>query len=233
MKILAVDSSTSSGSVALVDGLRVMAEWNLESVRTHNRRLLKTIDELLEALGWTLEDLDGLAVALGPGSFTGIRIGIGTIKTLAWALDKPYVGIPTLDALAAPLQFAPKPVCPVLDARRKEVYTAFYQPDGSGTCRRMSPYQVLPPDAVVRQVREPTLFCGDGWLLHREFFLRELGHLAVEVGAPYHLVRASFVAELARQRLAQGSGDDPLTSAPIYVRPSEAELSGHPRRGGS
>jgi tRNA threonylcarbamoyladenosine biosynthesis protein TsaB len=233
MKILAVDCSTSSGSVALVDGLKVMAEWNLESVRTHNRRLLRTIDELLEALGWSLEDLDGLAVTLGPGSFTGIRIGISTIKTLAWALDKPYVGIPTLDALAAPLQFAPRPVCPILDARRKEVYTAFFQPDGSGTCQRTSPYQVLPPDAVVGQVREPTLFCGDGWLLHREFFLRELGPLALEVGTPYHLVRASFVAELARQRLAQGPGDDPMASAPIYVRPSEAELTGRPQRGGS
>lgn len=226
MKILAVDTSTSSGSVALVDGLKVMAEWNLESAHTHNRRLLKTVDELLQKLDWSLDDLDGLAVTLGPGSFTGIRIGISTIKTLAWALNKPYVGIPTLDALAAPLQFASLPVCAMLDARRKEIYLAFYQPDGLGVCRRISPYQVAPPQSVVKQVRERTLFCGDGWSLYRDYFLKELGDLAVEPGPPYHLLRAGFVADLARQRLEQGLADDPMTSAPLYVRPSEAELRG-------
>jgi tRNA threonylcarbamoyladenosine biosynthesis protein TsaB len=224
MKILGVDTSTASGSIALVDGPRVMAEWSLESARTHNRRLLASVDGLLEELGWSLDDLDGLAVTLGPGSFTGIRIGISTMKTLAWAAGKPYVGIPTLDALAAPLRFTTLPVCALLDARRQEVYLAHYQPDGQGACRLVSSYQVLPPARVVEQVREPTLFCGDGWLLYREYFLKELGALAIEPGSPYHLVRASFVAELARQRLEQGLHDDPLASAPIYVRPSEAEL---------
>jgi tRNA threonylcarbamoyladenosine biosynthesis protein TsaB len=224
MKILAVDTSTSAGSVAIVDGLRVLAECNLESARTHNRRLLKTVENLLNYLGWTLDDLDGLAVTLGPGSFTGIRIGISTMKTLAWALDKPYVGIPTLDALAAPLHFASFPVCPVLDARKKEVYAAFYHPDGQGLCRRVSPYQVLPPRNLLLQVQTPTLFCGDGWLQYRDTFRKELGDLAMELSGPHHLVRASFVAELARQRFAQGLSDDPVTSVPIYVRPSEAEI---------
>ena len=224
MKILAVDTSTSAGSVAIVDGLRVLAECNLESAHTHNRRLLKTVDDLLNHLGCVLEDLDGLAVTLGPGSFTGIRIGISTMKTLAWALDKPYAGIPTLDALAAPLHFASFPVCPVLDARKKEVYTASYQPDGQGLCRRTSPYQVIEPLKLLARIKVPTLFCGDGWLQYRGTFRKELGDLAMELPGPYHLVRASFVAELAQQRFAQGPGDDPVTSVPIYVRPSEAEL---------
>jgi tRNA threonylcarbamoyladenosine biosynthesis protein TsaB len=232
MKILAVDTSTSSGSIALVDSLKIMAEWSLESAQTHNRRLLGTVDEMLGNLCWSLEDLDALAVTLGPGSFTGIRIGISTIKTLAWALNKPYVGVPTLDALAAPLQFASLPVCAMLDARRKEIYVAFYQPDGLGTCRKISPYQVVPPQSVVEQVRGRTLFCGDGWSLYRDYFLKELGDLAVEPGAPYHLVHAAFVADLARRRLEQGLADDPMTSAPLYVRPSEAELLGTGSRNG-
>ncbi len=224
MKILAVDTSTSSGSVAVVDDLRVLTEWNLESSRTHNRRLLQTIDELLGHLAWTLDDLDGLAVTSGPGSFTGIRIGISTMKTLAWALDKPYAAIPTLDALAAPMGLSSLPVCPVLDARKKEVYAAFYQPDGQGKCSRISPYQVLTPAGLCGQIQTPTVFCGDGWLLYREFLLKELGDLAIELPGPYHLVHAGFVAELARQRFTQGQSDNPMTSVPIYVRASDAEL---------
>jgi tRNA threonylcarbamoyladenosine biosynthesis protein TsaB len=79
---------------------------------------------------------------------------------------------------------------------------------------------------VVKQVRGRTLFCGDGWSLYRDYFLKELGDLAVEPGPPYHLLHAGFVADLARQRLEQGLADDPMTSAPLYVRPSEAELRG-------
>ncbi len=232
MKILAVDTSTSSGSVALIDGLKPIAELSLESAQTHNRRLLKTVDSLLENVGWSLNEVDGLAVTLGPGSFTGIRIGISTMKTLAWALDKPYVGIPTLDALAAPLQFVSMPVCTMLDARRKEVYVAFYQPDGFGACNRVSSYQVLPPAKVLEQVQVPTLFCGDGWLQYQGYFLNELGELAVGLGTPYHLVRASFVADLARRKFEQGLADDPMTSTPIYVRPSEAELRNPPQPSG-
>ena len=224
MKILAVDVSTSSGSVALLDEMELKAEWSLHSARTHNRRLLKTIDLLLHQVNWTVQDVDGFAVTLGPGSFTGIRIGISTVKTLAWVLQKPYVGIPTLDALAAPLGFAALPVCTLLDARKKELYVAFYQPDGNGTCRRSSPYLVKSPEHVLREIQETTLFCGDGWLLHRDWFLSNLGDQAVELPPPFHTIRASFVAGLARQRFLQGAGDDPMSSVPIYVRASEAEL---------
>jgi tRNA threonylcarbamoyladenosine biosynthesis protein TsaB len=224
MKILAVDVSTSSGSVALLDEMELRAEWSLHSTRTHNRRLLKTIDLLLHQVDWTVRDVDGFAVTLGPGSFTGIRIGISTMKTLSWVLRKPYAGISTLDALAAPLGFAALPVCAVLDARRKELYVARYQPDGSGACRRISPYLVTSPEQVLREIRETTLFCGDGWLLHRDWFLSNLGDRAVELPPPFHTIRASSVAELARRKFLQGASDDPMSSVPLYVRPSEAEL---------
>jgi tRNA threonylcarbamoyladenosine biosynthesis protein TsaB len=224
MKILAVDVSTSSGSVALVDEMVLTAEWSLQSARTHNRRLLKTIDLLLQQVNWNVHDVDGFAVTIGPGSFTGTRIGIGTVKTLAWVLQKPYVGIPSLDALAAPLGFAALPVCTLLDARKKELYVAHYRPDGNGTCRRSSPYLVTSPEHVLQKIQETTLFCGDGWLLHRDWFLSRLGNRAVELPPPFHTIRAGSVAQLARQRFLQGALDDPISSVPIYVRPSEAEL---------
>jgi tRNA threonylcarbamoyladenosine biosynthesis protein TsaB len=224
MRILAVDTSTLSGSVALLDDLQVAAEWNLQAAQTHNRRLLKTIDGVLSDVGWTVDMVDGFAVTLGPGSFTGIRIGISTIKTLAWVLGKRYAGIPTLDALAAPVQFAARPVCALIDARRQQVYSAWYEPNGDGQCLRRTPYAVGAPEAVLQGVDGPTLFCGDGWLLYRQRLLAELGSWAIELPAPYHSVRAAFVGSLAYQRFLQGDSDDPVTSNPIYVRPSEAEL---------
>lgn len=224
MKIIAVDTSTLSGSVALLEGDQVVAEWSLQSAQTHNRRLLKSIDFLLQQAGWTLTDADGFAVATGPGSFTGLRIGLSTVKTLAWSLTKPYVGISSLDALAAPLCFAPLPVCPVLDARKKEVYFAFYRSDQRGRQVLQGSYCVSKPDRLIEQIKEPTIFCGDGWLLYRDLLRKGLSELAVELPAPYHMIRAAIVGALAMRKLLAGAAEDPMTSTPLYVRPSEAEL---------
>lgn len=223
-KILAVDTSSSSGSVALVDGSLLVVEWNLQSAKTHNRRLLKTIHMLLSQAGWTMEEVDTVAVTTGPGSFTGLRIGITTMKTLAWACGKRYVGIPTLDVLAAPLSFANTTVCPLMNARKEEVYFAFFVPDGKGNLHRQSPYAVDSPERVVAKIKGPTVFCGDGWRLHGSLFVEALGEWALEAPGPFHVIRASFVAELARRRISDGLSDDALTSAPLYIRPSEAEI---------
>jgi tRNA threonylcarbamoyladenosine biosynthesis protein TsaB len=228
MKILAIDTSTASGSLALLDGERQVAEWTLSSALTHNRRLLICIDRLLGEAGWTVSELDGLASTLGPGSFTGIRIGLTTVKTLAWTLEKRFVGIPTLEALAAPLWLAALPVCALLDARKKELYCAFYRPRGHGRMELMGDFQVLSPQHVMRQVAQPTIFCGDGWLLYGKLFTESLGEtVALGAPSPYHSIRAGFVAELARRRFEEGRDDDPMASLPLYVRPSEAELK-HP-----
>ena len=230
MKILAVDTATASGSIALLDDARLMAEWTLHSAQTHTRRLLKDIDLLLKELGWTLEHLDGFAVTIGPGSFTGLRIGVTTIKTLAWAARKPFVGISSLDALAAPLGYAAQLICPLLAARRNEIYYAFYQPDGKGTVRLLAPFQVESVERIVEKIQGPTLFCGDGWPLCRELFTKKLGDWAVAASGAFQTIRASQVGELARKRLQEQQGEDPMTCVPVYVRASEAELR-HPSRG--
>lgn len=224
MKVIAVDTSTSSGSVALLEGDLVVAEWTLQSAQTHNRRLLKSIDFLLQQAEWTINDADGFAVAAGPGSFTGLRIGLSTVKTLAWSLNKAYIAISSLDALAAPLCFAPLQVCPVLDARKKEVYFAFYKSDQSGRQVLQGSYCVSEPNRLIEHIKEPTILCGDGWLLYRNQLRKDLGELAVEVPAPYHMIRAAAVGALAMRKLLAGKAEDPMTSTPLYVRPSEAEL---------
>jgi tRNA threonylcarbamoyladenosine biosynthesis protein TsaB len=226
-RILAADTSTLSGSIALLEGERIFLEQVLVSSQTHNRRLLKCIDEALGLLGWGYDDLDGFAVTSGPGSFTGLRIGLATMKTLAWASGKPFVAIPSLDVLAAGLASSSLPICPLVDAHKKEVYGCLYHPVPGGEVRPVGPCRALAVETVPSLVREQTLFCGDGWLLYQRPPKDLLGPLAVGAPAPFHLIRAGVLGELARKRIERGDTDDPMTSVPLYVRPSEAELT-HP-----
>mgnify|MGYP000879932375 FL=1 len=227
MRILAADTSTTTGSVALLDGTRLVCEWTLLSAQTHNRRLLQTIDECLHAAGWAIEDVDLFAVTTGPGSFTGLRIGLTTVKTLAWALGKPFVGVPSPDALAAPLGHASRPVYPLIDAHRKEVFWAPYAPDGEGGLHRTGAYSVSPIETVIARMDGPALFCGDGWLTYHDVLEERLGEWAHGDSAVYHCIRAGFVGELAVRQFETGARQDALVSVPLYVRPSEAELK-HP-----
>jgi len=225
MKILAADTSTASGSVCLLDGARVRAEWTVRSEITHNRLLLKTIDRILREAGWSLKEVDGLAVTTGPGSFTGLRIGLTTMKTLAWSLEKPFAGVSSLDALASQLPFARHPVCSMLDARKKEVFLGFYRSDGRGNLIREGNPRVMKPEQVIPCIEEPTIFCGDGWIAHESFFRENLGFKALAASSSHHTLRAAFAAHLAQKRFLAGDLDDPMTSVPVYVRPSEAELN--------
>lgn len=227
MRILAVDTTSSTGSVALLEGPIVRTEWTVTSTATHNRRLLNQIHGLLEQAGWSLSAIDGFGVTLGPGSFTGVRIGLTTVKTLAWASSRPLVGIPSLDALAAPFEFARHPVCPLIDARKGEVYFALYHPDGNGRLCLRGEYAVASPERVARLIKGPTIFCGDGWLLYEDVFRKILGDEIPEAAISRHGIRAAVVGALALRRLARRETDDPITSTPVYVRPSEAEIN-HP-----
>ncbi len=224
MRILAVDTSTISGSLALLDGESIAAEWTLRSALTHNRRLMKAADFLLREAGWELDTLQGMAVTSGPGSFTGLRIGMTTMKVLAWTTGKLYAGIPTLDALSFPLGFSPNPVCAMIDARKGEVYCALYHPDGKGNLRLATSFMAISPGALAEKIKEPVLFCGDGWIIYRNIMKRKLGGLALETPPCFHTIRAASVGELARRRFIRGDSDDPETSSPLYVRPSEAEI---------
>ena len=224
MKILAADTSTSTGAVALLDGIRVKAEWSLDSRVTHNRRLLGIIDRILNESGWNIGDIEGMGVTAGPGSFTGLRIGLTTIKTLAWARSIPFVAIHTLDALAEPLSGSRNPVCALLDARKKEVFAALYDPTGKDGLVRRGEGWVIPPGDLADLIREPTVFCGDGWFAYEKLFRQRLGEKAIEAPAPLHSIRAATVAAMARERILAGTQDDPRAARPFYLRPSDAEL---------
>ena len=131
MRILGVDTSTSCGSLGLIDEDGVIAEYALFREETHSARLVPAIQALLREARININEIDGMAISLGPGSFTGLRVGLSAVKGLALATEKLVVGIPTLDALASNLPFTPYLICPILDARKGEVYTALYK-DGEG-----------------------------------------------------------------------------------------------------
>lgn len=216
MRVLAVDTSTLAGGVALLEGGRLVGEYVLDVSATHSERLMPAIDRVLGDAGWRPIDLEGLAVAIGPGSFTGLRIGVATVKGLALALGIPVAAVPTLDAMAESLPYAALPVCPVLDARKGEVYCSLYRWDG-GRMRREWEYLAIPPAALASRLREPVIVLGDG-------ADRVDSSHARPVPAPCRVPSPATVGWLGHARLVAGDTIAAAGLAPLYLRPSEAEL---------
>lgn len=227
MKLLAVESATLSGGAAILDGDRLLGEITLNIALTHSERLLSAVDRLLADCGLAPGELEGLAVSVGPGSFTGLRVGLATVKGLALALGLPVAPVPTLDALAARLPFAEAAVCPILDARKGEVYLALYRWRGDAMSRE-GDYLALPPELAVAELPAPVILLGDGIDACRPW-LGRLGDEARIAPAAQRLPAASTVAQLGHAVLSAGGGVDPDGLVPLYLRPSEAELKA--RRG--
>ena len=221
--ILALETSGETGGVALYRG-RLLAEVTLSGALTYSRRLLPALDFLLAQSGLELSQIEALAVTVGPGSFTGLRIGLATVKALALILKRPVVGVETLAALAAQVPESPLPVCAVLDARRGELYAALYRMV-NGYPEVLRRPRILSPERLCAEISGPALFVGEGLRVFGEELRRRLGERFRQ--APGHLRegRAAAVAYLAEHRLLSGEVDDPATLTPFYLRPSEAERS--------
>ncbi|AEH44002.1 peptidase M22 glycoprotease [Thermodesulfatator indicus DSM 15286] len=220
--ILAIETASPCGGVAIV-GKELLGEITLASQETHSRRLMLAIDYLLKQLKLDLKDLAAIGIGLGPGSFTGLRIGLATAKGLHLASGLPLIGISTLEALAYSLIISEKPVCALLDARRNQVYTAIYQPKDEGLEEIMPP-ALLTPEKLAKRIKEPTYFVGDGAKVYNALFQEMLGDKFLLAPPNLRHLRAANVAFLARKRYLDGEIDDPFKLLPIYLRPSEAEL---------
>jgi tRNA threonylcarbamoyladenosine biosynthesis protein TsaB len=223
MKILAVDTATKSCSVAVMNEDALLAESTTSHDQTHSRHLLSMIDSVLGKAKLKISQVDGFAVSIGPGSFTGLRIGIASIKGLSYALKKPVVGVSSLEALA----FQCKPnsglICALIDARKQEVYFCRYR-FKNGKLAKESPEQVAYPAEAVRGIREPCVFVGNGAKLYQKFLLSELGALACQAADSRHIIRASTVARLSLRRFKCHESDDVHLLIPQYIRKSDAEL---------
>lgn len=223
-KILAVDSSSMTGSVALCQGETLIAESLLNVRCAHSEKLLGQIDLLITEAGWQLQDLDLLVSVTGPGSFTGLRIGIATVKGLAQVLGKPVVGISSLQMLAMNLPLSPVPICVFMDARKKEVYSQLFNWTSEGPIPQ-NDAQVVPPDQLLRQLDQPVALVGDGVPLYRQQIEDILGGNALLPIASAHQPRASQAAWLAWRALVNDDVGTVAELLPIYIRPSDAELS--------
>ncbi|MFH2123231.1 MAG: tRNA (adenosine(37)-N6)-threonylcarbamoyltransferase complex dimerization subunit type 1 TsaB [Pseudomonadota bacterium] len=226
--ILAIDTAGSCSALALTRGSvvtgQLVASLSLNSSVTHSRRLLTAIDWILRESGTDWQDVDGLAVSLGPGSFTGLRIGMGTAKGLVTATRKPLLGVSTLDALALNCS-GERLICAVLDARKKEVYSCFYRCDLQGIPRPEGAIRVLSPQKLAEEIRQPVLFVGDAVMLYGEYWQETIGSQFASAPRTLHYPCASALGLLAGELLQQDQCLDPATAVPLYVRASDAELS--------
>jgi tRNA threonylcarbamoyladenosine biosynthesis protein TsaB len=224
MKILALDTASTTGSVALVDGSVLVAEMLLNVKATHSERLLDQVFQVLQAGSLTLADLDLLAVVHGPGSFTGLRIGLATAKGLAQALKLPLIGVSALQLVAMNLPLCPVPVCAFIDARKKEVYTALFS-WSNGAPLAIGPELVLPPEVALRRLAGPVALVGDAVGVYGPLIEEILGERALLPAACHHHPRASAAAILAAGQY-RGAGEYSAAGvAPVYIRPSDAEIN--------
>lgn len=225
--LLAIDTSGRTAGAALLEGERVLAERTWAAQSNHTVQLLPVTQELFRSLGRTPADLAAVGVALGPGGFTGLRVGIATAKALAWSLGIPCLGIGSLDALAATASWAPR-VLAVLDAGRGEWYWAGYAKE-RGRRRQVSPPQIAKPDAVLGTLTRSTFLVGDTTPEQRELIATRFGRL-LEHGDPrLPAARPAALGLLAAERLAAGELDEPATLQPLYIRrPAAEERKGAP-----
>lgn len=223
MNILGIDTATMAGSIAVITEQQLIAEITVNTKTTHTERLLPLIDQTLRAASLTIQQIDGIAVASGPGSFTGLRIGVTTAKSLAYSIQKPLVGVPALDALASQFLYTGVLICPLLDARKQEVYTALYRNIGDWV-QRISEYSVIAPKNLLKALHEPTLFLGDGVLAYRSQICEVLGDRALFANPALMLPRASLIAKLGLDRFLSGASDDSFALTPFYLRKSDAEI---------
>lgn len=224
MKILAFDTSSASGSVALVDDNVLAAEWTSSRVAAHAVWLLPHIDGLLRGVNLGIRDIDIFAVANGPGSFTGLRIGISVAKGLAWSLRKRAVGVSTLDALAMNFAYAGMPVCAALDARRGEMYAAIYD-FSEGSPRAIMAQSALTPEGLSAaiaglDIKTPIIFAGSGINAYADYIKTNVKN-AIFAPEPLWHIRASNVALAAYEITRTKEALDPAMLPLVYLRKGE------------
>lgn len=229
MKILAIETSTMLGGVAVADENGLIAETRLNVKSTHSERLMEIIDRQLRQSGMTLGDIDAFAVASGPGSFTGLRIGLGTAKGLCYASGKPLVMVPTLEAYARNFLFTEQPVCVMLDARRGEVYAAVFDCRNGALVTLMEATSVA-LESLFKNSDSPILLAGEGAQIYRERLISILGEKALFGPVEKMVPSPVTVAALGIEKALRGQYTDPAAAEPFYVRKSEAEVKWSEKR---
>ncbi len=229
MKILAVDSSSLTASVSLVEDDITVAEYTVNYKKTHSQTLLPMLDEIVKMTEQDLSQVDAIALAAGPGSFTGLRIGSATVKGLAQALNKPVVSVPTVDGLAGNLYGTDKLVCPIMDARRNQTYTGLYEfvkneEEYEMHCiKQQCAVDIAEILSAINELGREVIFLGDGVPVFKDI-------IKEKITVPYSFApntcnrqRAAVIGWLAGKLYAQGKTENATEHAPEYLRLSQAE----------
>lgn len=231
MRILAIDSSGLVATVAVVEEeneiSKTIAEYTINYKKTHSQTLLPMLDEIVKMTDMNLDTIDAIAVAGGPGSFTGLRIGSATAKGLGLALKKPLIHISTVDGLAYNLCYTDRIICPIMDARRNQVYTGIYQMDGD-KLQVLEAQMAVEIDELAKKLctyGKPVIFLGDGVPVHKDRLEKELMTNYDIAFAPAHMnqQRAATVGMLGIQYYKEGKTETAMEHKPDYLRVSQAE----------
>lgn len=223
MKVLAIDTASEVATAAVVEDDVLLGECVLNHKMTHSQKIMPMVESLLENLELDVNDIDVFAVANGPGSFTGLRIGVAAIKGLAHAANKPVVGISTLAGLAYNLPWAEHIIVPIMDARRNNVYTASYIWDEE--FRELAEPEAISIEECVESCSNflDTIFVGDGVKVYGDYIKERLGEHALFAPASALRQRASSIAMLAMEKAKKGETQHYSELAPFYLRKSQAE----------
>ena len=227
MKILGIDSSGMVASVAIIEDEITVAEYSVNYKKTHSQTLLPMLDEIVKMTEYNLSDVDAIAVAAGPGSFTGLRIGSATVKGLGLALDKPVVSVPTCEALAYNVWNNDGIICPIMDARRNQVYCGLYYFE-TGHIKVYKEQEAVAVTDLVEYINQETeiskvTFLGDGVPIYRNKIDELIQKEAVYAPAHLNRQRAASVATLGKCYYEEGKFENANLHNPIYLRKSQAE----------
>lgn len=222
---MALETSAAVAAVAVVEDSKLLGEYLINSSKKHSEKLMPMAENLLKNLSLSPSDVDVFAVSIGPGSFTGIRIGVSAVKAMAYAAGKKIAGIPTLDSVAFNAYLYEGVVCPLIDARNDQVYTALYK-QNDGRQEKITEYMAVDIGELIEKIRvtgENAVFIGDAADLHSERLRAELKSKAHFLPGNLGMQRASSVAHLAYLKAVSGDLCDCFDLVPIYLRKSQAE----------
>ncbi|OLS03483.1 tRNA (adenosine(37)-N6)-threonylcarbamoyltransferase complex dimerization subunit type 1 TsaB [Tissierella creatinophila] len=224
MKVLGIDTSTKVATIAVIDEEKVIGEYSLSKDMSHSEKLIPMVKEVLDNIELKIGDIDLFAVGLGPGSFTGLRIGVATVKSFAHLFDKPIVGVSTLEALAHNMYLNNSIIMPMLDARRDRVYTALYRFEDS-KIEEIESSQILEIENIKEKLEtySSIIVNGEGSLVYREEIKKALGKKVKFASSGQNMPRGVSICELALEKYHEGKRDDLFTLTPDYIRPSQAE----------
>ena len=226
MKILGIDTSTKFCNLGIIEDENVLIEHTINgSKKKHSSILVPAIKDLLKTMGLKMEEINGIAISIGPGSFTGLRIGLCVAKGLCYARSLPLLGITTLDAMAFPLKEIPYLICPVLESKKDEIYDVVFR--GGDSLHRVMDYKCEDIQSLLVRLsplKEKIIFLGDGIKKYRDIIKEKIGKDALFIDPQLNLPVATSIAFLGLNKLKKGEEDDISTITPFYLRKSEAEI---------